>query len=173
MDRLADIDLFGPKTGLAIEQIIASAAVLGLGVNEGSYLTEEVRVGGGSVDQGQKEAAHTLGMTPGQTMRRIVLPQTLRLILPFLGNSAIGMLKFSRSPQPSPWAKCGTRPSGFTGTVTLSNMGSKDPPFRILSSGGDCHVAPSLHRRCAKGSVGGGRCQMALDIERVVCGGVD
>ncbi|WP_457579426.1 amino acid ABC transporter permease [Ensifer adhaerens] len=71
------------------------AAVLGLGVNEGSYLTEVVRGGIGSVDKGQKESAHTLGMTPGQTMRRIILPQTLRLILPVLGNSAIGMLKFS------------------------------------------------------------------------------
>ncbi|MGV1794596.1 amino acid ABC transporter permease [Rhizobium sp. A37_96] len=71
------------------------AAVLGLGVNEGSYLTEVVRGGIASVDRGQKEAAHTLGMTPGQTMRRIILPQTLRLILPVLGNSAIGMLKFS------------------------------------------------------------------------------
>ncbi|MBL0373660.1 amino acid ABC transporter permease [Rhizobium sp. KVB221] len=71
------------------------AAVLGLGVNEGSYLTEVVRGGIGSVDRGQKEAAHTLGMTPAQTMRRIILPQTLRLILPVLGNSAIGMLKFS------------------------------------------------------------------------------
>ncbi|TPM35330.1 amino acid ABC transporter permease [Mesorhizobium sp. B2-3-5] len=71
------------------------AAVLGLGVNEGSYLTEVVRGGIGSVDRGQIEAANTLGMTPGQTMRRIVLPQTLRLILPVLGNSAVGMLKFS------------------------------------------------------------------------------
>lgn len=71
------------------------AAVLGLGVNEGSYLTEVVRGGIGSVDRGQVEAANTLGMTPGQTMRRIVLPQTMRLILPVLGNSAVGMLKFS------------------------------------------------------------------------------
>ncbi|RUW36791.1 MAG: amino acid ABC transporter permease [Mesorhizobium sp.] len=71
------------------------AAVLGLGVNEGSYLTEVVRGGIGSVDRGQVEAAHTLGMAPGQTMRRIVLPQTLWLILPVLGNSAVGMLKFS------------------------------------------------------------------------------
>lgn len=71
------------------------AAVLGLGVNEGSYLTEVVRGGITSVDRGQTEAAHTLGMTPGQTMRRIILPQTLRLILPALGNSAVGMLKFS------------------------------------------------------------------------------
>jgi len=71
------------------------AAVLGLGVNEGSYLTEVVRGGIGSVDRGQIEAANTLGMTPGQTMRRIILPQTMRLILPVLGNSAVGMLKFS------------------------------------------------------------------------------
>lgn len=71
------------------------AAVLGLGVNEGSYLTEVVRGGISSVDRGQVEAANTLGMTPGQAMRRIVLPQTMRLVLPVLGNSAVGMLKFS------------------------------------------------------------------------------
>ena len=71
------------------------AAVLGLGVNEGSYLTEVVRGGIGAVDRGQVEAANTLGMTPGQTMRRIILPQTMRLVLPTLGNSAVGMLKFS------------------------------------------------------------------------------
>ncbi len=71
------------------------AAVLGLGVNEGSYLAEVVRGGIQSVDGGQVEAAHTLGMTPAQTMRRIILPQALRLIIPVLGNSAAGMLKFS------------------------------------------------------------------------------
>ena len=71
------------------------AAVLGLGVNEGSYLTEVVRGGINSVDRGQIEAANTLGMTPGQAMRRIILPQTMRLVLPVLGNSAVGMLKFS------------------------------------------------------------------------------
>lgn len=71
------------------------AAVLGLGVNEGSYLTEVVRGGIGAVDRGQVEAANTLGMTPGQAMRRIILPQTMRLVLPTLGNSAVGMLKFS------------------------------------------------------------------------------
>jgi len=71
------------------------AAVLGLGVNEGAYLTEVVRAGIRSVDRGEVEAAWTLGMTDGQVMRRIVLPQMLRLILPVLGNSAVGMLKFS------------------------------------------------------------------------------
>lgn len=71
------------------------AAVLGLGVNEGSYLTEVVRSGIKSVDRGQVEAAHTLGMTPAKTMRRIILPQTIQFILPVLGNSAVSMLKFS------------------------------------------------------------------------------
>jgi polar amino acid transport system permease protein len=71
------------------------AAVLGLGMNEGSYLTEAVRGGILSVDRGRVEAAHTPGMTPGQTMRRIMLAKTMRLILPVLGNSAIGMLKFT------------------------------------------------------------------------------
>jgi polar amino acid transport system permease protein len=98
-----NIGLFFPRLyipGLVDERMVDVvtpfvAAVLGLGVNEGSYLTEVVRGGIGSVDRGQIEAAHTLGMTPGQAMRRIVLPQTLRLILPVLGNSAVGMLKFS------------------------------------------------------------------------------
>lgn len=71
------------------------AAVLGLGVNEGAYLTEAVRGGIRSVDRGEIEAAHMLGLSDGQTMRRIVLPQALKLILPVLGNSAVGMLKFS------------------------------------------------------------------------------
>ncbi|WP_347309675.1 amino acid ABC transporter permease [Defluviimonas sp. SAOS-178_SWC] len=71
------------------------AAILGLGINEGSYLTEAVRGGIVSVDRGQIEAAHTLGMSPARTMSRIILPQTMRLILPVLGNSAVGMLKFT------------------------------------------------------------------------------
>ncbi len=71
------------------------AAVLGLGVNEGAYLTEAVRGGIRSVDRGEIEAAHMLGLSDGKTMRRIVLPQALKLILPVLGNSAVGMLKFS------------------------------------------------------------------------------
>jgi polar amino acid transport system permease protein len=71
------------------------AAVLALGINEGAYMTEVVRAGLLSVDKGQSEAAATLGMTGFQTFRRIVLPQTLRVIIPPIGNSAIGMLKTS------------------------------------------------------------------------------
>ncbi|MCZ9880703.1 amino acid ABC transporter permease [Arthrobacter sp. B2a2-09] len=71
------------------------AALLGLGINEGAYMTEVVRGGINSVDHGQTEAAKTIGMSRFQTLWRIILPQTMRLIIPPMGNSAIGMLKFS------------------------------------------------------------------------------
>lgn len=71
------------------------AACLGLGINEGAYMTEIVRAGIQSVDKGQGEAAMSLGMSPAMTLRRIILPQAMRLIIPPVGNSAIGMLKTS------------------------------------------------------------------------------
>lgn len=71
------------------------AALLGLGLNEGAYMAEIVRAGIISVDEGQIEAAHALGMTPGLTMRRVVLPQAMRVILPPTGNELISMLKTS------------------------------------------------------------------------------
>lgn len=71
------------------------AALLGLGVNEGAYLTEVVRAGIQSVDEGQWAAASTLGLSRLQTLRLIVLPQAMRVIIPPIGNEAIGMLKFS------------------------------------------------------------------------------
>ncbi len=67
--------------------------VLGLGLNEGAYMSEVVRAGIISVDEGQTEAALSLGMTRLQTMRRIVLPQAMRVILPPTGNETISMLK--------------------------------------------------------------------------------
>src|SRR4051812_49326681 len=71
------------------------AALLGLGINEGAYMAEIVRAGIGSVDDGQTEAAHALGMTSGQTLRRVVLPQAMRVIIPPTGNEFINMLKTS------------------------------------------------------------------------------
>jgi polar amino acid transport system permease protein len=67
--------------------------VLGLGLNEGAYMSEIVRAGIISVDEGQNEAALSLGMTRLQTMRRIVLPQAMRVIIPPTGNETISMLK--------------------------------------------------------------------------------
>ncbi|WP_418959077.1 amino acid ABC transporter permease [Streptomyces tritici] len=71
------------------------AALLGLGLNEGAYMAEIVRAGIQSVDEGQTEASHALGMTQSQTMRRVVLPQSMRVIIPPTGNEFINMLKTS------------------------------------------------------------------------------
>jgi polar amino acid transport system permease protein len=71
------------------------AAILGLGLNEGAYMAEIVRAGILSVDEGQTDAAKALGMTRLQTMRRIVLPQAMRVIVPPTGNETISMLKTS------------------------------------------------------------------------------
>jgi polar amino acid transport system permease protein len=70
-----------------------TAAILGLGLNEGAYMAEIVRAGIISVDPGQADAAQSLGMTRLQTMRRIVLPQAMRVIIPPTGNETISMLK--------------------------------------------------------------------------------
>jgi polar amino acid transport system permease protein len=69
------------------------AAVLALGLNEGAYMAEIVRAGMISVDEGQTDAAQSLGMSRMQTMRRIVLPQAMRVIIPPTGNETISMLK--------------------------------------------------------------------------------
>ena len=71
------------------------AAFLGLALNEGAYMTEIVRGAVLSVDAGQVRAAYALGMTPTLTMRRIVLPQAVRVIIPATGNEFISMLKTS------------------------------------------------------------------------------
>ena len=70
-----------------------TAAILALGLNEAAYMAEIVRSGFISVDVGQTEAAQALGMTRLQTMRRIVLPQAMRVIIPPTGNETISMLK--------------------------------------------------------------------------------
>jgi polar amino acid transport system permease protein len=71
------------------------AGMVALGLNEGAYMSEIVRAGIISVDEGQTEAAKALGMTRGQTMRRIILPQAMRVIIPPTGNETISMLKNS------------------------------------------------------------------------------
>lgn len=69
------------------------AAILALGLNEGAYMAEIVRAGIISVDRGQTEAAQALGMSRLTTMRRVVLPRAMRVIIPPTGNQTIGMLK--------------------------------------------------------------------------------
>jgi polar amino acid transport system permease protein len=71
------------------------AGMLALGLNEGAYMSEIVRAGIISVEHGQFDAAKAVGMTQGQTMRRVVLPQAMRVIIPPTGNETISMLKNS------------------------------------------------------------------------------
>lgn len=83
--------LFSEDANVVITPFVA--ALLGLALNEGAYMSEIVRGGILSVDQGQNEAGAALGMRSGRIMRRIVLPQAMRVIVPPTGNQVIGMLK--------------------------------------------------------------------------------
>ncbi len=69
------------------------AALLGLGLNEAAYMAEIVRAGIASVPEGQRDAADALGMSRLLSLRRIVLPQAMRVIIPPIGNDTISMLK--------------------------------------------------------------------------------
>ena len=69
------------------------AGMLALGLSEAAYMAEIVRAGIQSVDEGQTEAAQALGLSRGQILRRIVLPQAMRVIIPPTGNETIAMLK--------------------------------------------------------------------------------
>jgi polar amino acid transport system permease protein len=71
------------------------AALLGLGINQGAYTSEVVRAGLISVDAGQYEAAQSIGMTRLRSLRRIILPQAMRVVIPPLGNEFISMIKLT------------------------------------------------------------------------------
>ncbi len=70
-----------------------TGGAIGLGLSEAAYMAEIARAGITSVDEGQREAAQALGMTPSKTMRRIVLPQAMRVIVPPTGNELMSMVK--------------------------------------------------------------------------------
>ena len=87
---------FGPTfwQGNANELITPFAvAILGLALNEGAYMAEIVRGGIAGIDRGQSESAKALGMTHMQTLRRVILPQAVKVIIPPTGNQTILMLK--------------------------------------------------------------------------------
>jgi polar amino acid transport system permease protein len=83
----------GFTVDLGFLQNLFLIAVIGLSLNEAAYMAEIVRAGLLSVDKGQEEAATALGMSWGQTMRRVVIPQSMRVIIPPTGNEVISMLK--------------------------------------------------------------------------------
>lgn len=86
--RFEDVDLFGALIKGAVQ-----AAIVGLTLNESAYISEIVRSGLESVDRGQNEAALSLGMTPMKSMRQIIVPQAVRIMVPPLGNSFNGLMK--------------------------------------------------------------------------------
>ena len=82
-----------PQLGIVLSAV--PAGIIALSVNYGAYMTEIFRAGIQSIRRGQVEAAYSLGMTYFQMMKRVVLPQALRLIIPPTGNEFIAMLKDS------------------------------------------------------------------------------
>ena len=118
-----DINVLGIVVPGAVQ-----AGIVALGVNEGAYMTEIVRAGILSIDPGQMEAAKSLGMTYSKAMRRIVLPQAARVIVPPLGNEFNNMLKTT-----SLLVVVGNVPELY---VTFSRMNSSGPtvfhPFELF-----------------------------------------
>jgi polar amino acid transport system permease protein len=104
------------------------AGALGLSLNEGAYMAEIVRAGIISVDDGQTEAAQSLGMTKVQTMRRIVLPQAMRVIIPPTGNETISMLKTTSLVYAIAVTEL------FTATQNISNANYQIVPLLLVAS---------------------------------------
>ena len=80
-----------PSVGIVLPAF--QAAVIGLGLNGAAYVSEIYRAGIGGIDRGQREAAQAIGMTYPKVMGYIILPQAAKIVLPPLGNYAIGLLK--------------------------------------------------------------------------------
>ena len=116
----------GPGTNSLITPFMA--AILGLGLNEAAYMAEIVRAGIISVEHGQTEAAQALGMTRLLVMRRIVLPQAMRVIIPPTGNETISMLKTSSL------AFVATVPELFTRQEQISNANFAVIELAIVAS---------------------------------------
>ncbi len=88
---LTDFHIFAVDTNTLIPAFVGG--VIALSLNEAAYAAEIVRAGLLSIDHGQREAAYSLGMGPGYTLRRIILPQSMKVIIPPMGNETISMLK--------------------------------------------------------------------------------
>ena len=80
---------------LGINLIPLWAAIVAIGLNSSAYISQVIKSGIVSVGKGQREAAHTLGLSTGQTLRYIVLPQAIRVVIPSLGNEFITLIKDS------------------------------------------------------------------------------
>jgi polar amino acid transport system permease protein len=147
-----ELNLFGIVVPGAVQ-----AGIVALGVNEGAYMTEIVRAGILSIDPGQMEAAKSLGMTYSKAMRRVVLPQAARVIVPPLGNEFNNMLKTT-----SLLVVVGNVPELY---VTFSRMNSSGPtnfhPFELFIAAAIWYLALTsvwgliqarIERRLARGT---------------------
>ncbi|QIM17850.1 amino acid ABC transporter permease [Leucobacter coleopterorum] len=88
---LTDVVFWQMDTNALVTPFVAG--LLALTLNQAAYSSEIVRAGMMSVDEGQREAAYSLGMSPLYTFRRVLLPQAMRVIIPPMGNELISMLK--------------------------------------------------------------------------------
>jgi polar amino acid transport system permease protein len=95
LGALLGVDVDARLFGLPAREVLSGfvAGLLALALSEAAYMAEIVRAGVQSVDPGQMEAASALGMTRGKALRRVVLPQAMRVIVPPTGNETIAMLK--------------------------------------------------------------------------------
>lgn len=80
-----------PSLGITLSP--TTSAIIGLGVNYSAYLAEIIRAGIESIDGGQMEAAKAIGMTYTQAMRRVIVPQTYKRLMPPVGNEFIALIK--------------------------------------------------------------------------------
>lgn len=94
---LIGVDLFPDQVNLGLFTVSGAvlAGIVGLGFAEGAYMSEIIRSGISSIDTGQFESAAAIGMDRAMTMRRIILPQAARVIVPPLGNQFNGMIKMT------------------------------------------------------------------------------
>ena len=122
---------FGPGFVTVNANVLVTTFVagsLGLSLNEGAYMAEIVRAGIISVDEGQTEAAQSLGMSKRQTLRLIVLPQAMRIIIPPTGNETISMLKTTSLVYVIALTEL------FTATQNVSNANYETVPLLLVAS---------------------------------------
>ena len=86
---------YGAMMYMGLRMNVMAAAILIVSINTGAYMAEIIRGGIISVDKGQKEAAHAVGMTHWQSMTHVVLPQAVRNIMPSIGNEFVVNIKDS------------------------------------------------------------------------------
>ena len=157
---------FGPEFVQVDANVLITpfiAAILGLALNEAAYMAEIVRAGILSVDRGQAEAAQALGMTRMQTMRRIVLPQAMRVIIPPTGNEMISMLKTTSLVSVIASASCSTA-SQLIYSVNFKTDPAADRGQRLVPGRHD--ACSTLGQSTLERHYGRGRTRAATPLQR-------